>query len=40
MCKIEEELSGLDDNDKKEMLEALGLEESGLDKVIKKAMIY
>lgn len=38
--KIEEELSGLDDNDKKEMLEALGLEESGLDKVIKKAMIY
>ena len=35
--KIEEELSGLDDNDKKEMLEALGLEESGLDKVIKKS---
>ena len=34
--KIEEELSGLDD-DKKEMLEALGLEESGLDKVIKKS---
>ncbi len=33
--KIEEELSSLDDNDKKEMLEALGLEESGLDKVIK-----
>ncbi len=33
--KIEEELSGLEDNDKKEMLEALGLEESGLDKVIK-----
>ena len=33
--KIEEELSGLDDNDKKEMLEALGLEESGLNKVIK-----
>ena len=33
--KIEEELSGLDDEDKKEMLEALGLEESGLDKVIK-----
>ena len=32
--KIEEELS---DNDKKEMLEALGLEESGLDKVIKKS---
>lgn len=35
--KIEEELSGLDDNDKKEMLEALGLEESGLDKVIKRS---
>ncbi len=33
--KIEEELSLLDDNDKKEMLQALGLEESGLDKVIK-----
>ena len=35
--KVEEELSGLDDNDKKEMLEMLGLEESGLDKVIKKS---
>lgn len=35
--KIEEELSSLDDNDKKEMLEALGLKESGLDKVIKKS---
>ena len=35
--KIEEELSGLDDDDKKEMLEALGLSESGLDKVIKKS---
>ncbi len=35
--KIEEELSGLDDEDKKEMLEALGLDESGLDKVIKKS---
>ena len=33
--KIEEELSGLNDQDKKEMLEALGLKESGLDKVIK-----
>lgn len=33
--KIEEELSGLDEQDKKEMLEALGLTESGLDKVIK-----
>lgn len=35
--KIEEELSSLDDNDKKEMLGALGLEESGLDKVVKKS---
>ena len=35
--KMEEELSGLEDEDKKEMLEALGLEESGLDKVIKKS---
>lgn len=35
--KIEEELSGLDDEDKKEMLEALGLDESGLDKVIKRS---
>lgn len=33
--KIEEELSSLDGQDKKEMLEALGLDESGLDKVIK-----
>jgi len=33
--KIEEELSGLEGEDKKEMLEALGLDESGLDKVIK-----
>ena len=33
--KIEEELASLEDNDKTEMLEALGLEESGLDKVIK-----
>ena len=35
--KMEEELSGLDDADKKEMLDALGLDESGLDKVIKKS---
>ena len=35
--KIEEELSSLEENDKKEMLEALELEESGLDKVIKKS---
>lgn len=33
--KIEEELSILDKDDKNEMLEALGLQESGLDKVIK-----
>ena len=33
--KIEEELASLEDDDKKEMLEALGLKESGLDKVIK-----
>ena len=33
--KIEEELTKLDGEDKKEMLEALGLEESGLDKVVK-----
>ena len=33
--KIEEELASLDGKDQKEMLEALGLEESGLDKVIK-----
>lgn len=33
--KIEEELSSLEGEDKKEMLEALGLEESGLDKVVK-----
>ncbi|MCI8699910.1 MAG: redox-regulated ATPase YchF [Clostridia bacterium] len=35
--KIEEELSGLDEQDKKEMLEAIGIEESGLDKLIKKS---
>ena len=35
--KIEEELSMLGEDDKNEMLEALGLEESGLDKVIKKS---
>ncbi len=33
--KIEEELASLEGEDKKEMLEALGLEASGLDKVIK-----
>ena len=35
--KIEEELSGLEDDDKKEMLQALGLDESGLDKLIKRS---
>ena len=35
--KIEEELASIDGEDKKEMLEALGLEESGLDKVIKSS---
>ena len=33
-ARLEEELSGLDDDEKKEMLEAYGLEESGLDKLI------
>ncbi len=33
--KIEEELATLDEKEQKEMLEALGLDESGLDKVIK-----
>ncbi len=33
--KIEEELATLDGEDKKEMLDALGLNESGLDKVVK-----
>ena len=33
--KIEEELSSLEKSEKKEMLEALGLKESGLDKLIK-----
>lgn len=36
-AKIEEELTSLDENDKKEMLEALGLKESGLDTVIKES---
>ena len=36
-AKIEEELSGLDDSDKKEMLEAPGLKESGLDTVIRES---
>ena len=33
--KIEEELASLEDDEQEEMLEALGLEESGLNKVIK-----
>ena len=33
-AKVEEDLSELDESDKKEMLEALGLEESGLNKLI------
>ena len=36
-AKIEEELTSLEENDKKEMLEALGLKESGLDAVIKES---
>ena len=36
-AKIEEELTVLEENEKKEMLEALGLEESGLDRVIKES---
>ena len=36
-AKIEEELSTLEDEDKKEMLEALGLAESGLDRVVKES---
>ncbi len=35
--KMEEELSGLEDEDKKEMLAMYNLEEAGLDKVIKKS---
>ena len=35
--KIEEELSSLEENDQKEMLDALGLKESGLDTLVKKS---
>lgn len=35
--KIEEELSSIEDEDKKEMLDAIGLKESGLDVLIKKS---
>ena len=33
-AKVEEDLSELDDEDKKEMLEALGIEESGLEQLV------
>lgn len=36
-AKIEEELSMLDDDDRQMFLEDLGLEESGLDKLVKEA---
>ena len=37
MCaKLESELSELNDDDKKEMLNAVGIEESGLDQLIKE----
>jgi len=35
--KIEEELSSIEENEKKEMLDALGIKESGLDTLIKKS---
>ena len=34
-AKLEEELSGLDEEEKAEMLEEYGIEESGLDKLIR-----
>jgi GTP-binding protein YchF len=36
-AKIEEELSDLSEEDKKEMLEALGLKQSGLDRVVQES---
>lgn len=36
-ARVEEEMAVLDDEDKQEFLEALGLEESGLDKLIRNA---
>lgn len=36
-AKLEEELSSLEGEDKEEMLSAMGIDESGLDKVIKKS---
>ena len=35
-AKIEEEMVGFDEDEKQEMLESLGVEESGLDQIIKK----
>ncbi len=35
-AKIEEEMVGFDEEEKKEMLESLGVEESGLDQIIRK----
>ena len=35
--KLEEDLAGLDDEDKKEMLKEFGMNESGLDKLIKSS---
>jgi len=35
-AKIEEEMVGFDEEEKQEMLESLGVEESGLDQIIKK----
>lgn len=34
-ARIEEELTGLDEEDKKEYLETMGLKESGLNRLIK-----
>ena len=36
-AKLEEELSGLDEEEKAEMLEEYGIEESGLDKLIRES---
>ena len=37
VLKLKKNYHGLDDSEKKEMLEALGLKESGRDKVIKRS---
>ena len=39
-AEIEEEISQLDDDEKSMFLEDLGLEESGLEKLIKQAIIF